>query len=109
MPGRKIRDAADARACLKAARSARGKSRAQWAREHGIDGRSLNAWHVNLSRRGKRAGGGKTRLVELVASPVAQPRRPAQYVVRYGELSIELDDHFNEQTLRRLLEVVAGC
>lgn len=47
MAGRKIEDEAEARSCLKAA-VASGEGRAVWARRHGIDGRSLNAWRVNL-------------------------------------------------------------
>lgn len=109
MPGRKIRDEVDARACLKAARAARGKSRAQWAREHGIDGRSLNAWRMNLGSRGGPAGTRtKARLVELVPA-TAPAAGPARYVVHCGELSVEVDDRFEEHTLRRLLEVVTGC
>ena len=44
---RKIVDARDARACVKAARTA-GLSLGAWARRHGVDGRSLHAWSVNL-------------------------------------------------------------
>ncbi len=32
-----------------------GRSAGEWARAHGIDGRSLNAWKVNLARRGTTA------------------------------------------------------
>jgi transposase-like protein len=107
MAGRKIRDAADARACLAAAKAQRGMSRARWAREHGIDGRSLNAWRVNLER-GSAARPKRTplRLVELVPSARVAA---ARYVVRCGQLAIELDEHFDEATLRRLLRVVAAC
>ena len=47
---RKIRDEADAVACIAAARRA-GRETSEWAREHGVDGRSLNAWEANIGRR----------------------------------------------------------
>ena len=50
MAGRKIRDGADARTSLAAAAESK-VSRAEWARQQGIDGRSLNAWRLNLARR----------------------------------------------------------
>jgi hypothetical protein len=49
--GRKITDARDARACLKAVKSS-GVPRAEWARSHGVGGRSLHAWELNLRGRG---------------------------------------------------------
>ena len=49
MAGRRIRDAVDARACLRMM-SVSGLPRAVWARSQGIDGRSLNAWRLNLTR-----------------------------------------------------------
>jgi hypothetical protein len=48
--GRKIRDEADAKVCLAAARAV-GGNRATWARTHGVDARSLNAWRVALDKR----------------------------------------------------------
>jgi transposase-like protein len=81
--------------------------RAEWARRHGIDGRSLNAWRVNLSRGGRAgAAAARVRLVELV--PAAEPA-PVRYVVRCGDLAVEVDEHFDDATLLRLLRVVASC
>ena len=73
--GRKITDARDARACLKALKSS-GLARGEWARAHGIDGRSLHAWERNLARRGQ-AMEQSPRLVELV------PARDSRPAVRY--------------------------
>ena len=42
---RKIEDETEARRCLRAAKLA-GYSAGEWARAHGIDGRSLNSWKV---------------------------------------------------------------
>jgi transposase-like protein len=53
MEARKIVDDADARRCL-AAVAASGRPRATWAREHGVDARSLNAWRITLARRDAR-------------------------------------------------------
>lgn len=107
MAGRKIRDAADARACLSAAARARGMTRAEWAREHGIDGRSLNSWRVNLERgSAKPTKKRRVRLVELVAAP---PVQPVRYVIRLGDVAVEFDQHFDDATLRRVLQVVAAC
>jgi len=78
-----------------------GLERATWAREHGIDGRSLQAWHLNLRRRSA-----EPRFVELVPRI---PVEPTRYVLRLGDLSLELDDGFEETTLRRLLSVLASC
>ena len=108
MAGRKIRDAEDARACLAAA-AASGLSRIAWARSQQIDGRSLNAWGLNLTRRGQRGRQGQrqVQLVELVAGPPTAER--ASYVIRRGELSVEVDEQFDSATLRRLLDVIAQC
>ena len=111
MAGRKIRDVADARACLAAVKATRGKSLGQWARERGIDGRSLSAWRSNLARGAKgrrRPRRRRVRLVELIAAP-APTALAARYVVRCGKLAVEVDGQFDEATLRRLLGVVAAC
>lgn len=46
----KIDNQRDARRCLRAAERP-GLTAGEWAREHGIDGRSLNAWRMNLALR----------------------------------------------------------
>ena len=104
MAGRRIRDATEARACLSAARTS-GMERSEWAREHGIDGRSLNAWRLNLERAHLpgRSGAG-VRLVELVAAS-----SPSQYVIRFGGFAVEVDEDFDDATLHRLLRVVSAC
>jgi len=109
MAGRKIRSAADARVCLAAAEAARDMSRAEWAREHGIDARSLNVWRVNLGRRGTAAATvQRGRLVELIPA-LGSAEASVRYVVRCGELAMEVDERFDEATLSRLLRVVTAC
>lgn len=74
MAGRKIFNEQDARRGLAAGRASRG-GLAGWARAHGIDGRSLNAWRVNLQRRGvPRVRTAAPKLVELV--PTDAPGAP---------------------------------
>jgi hypothetical protein len=68
--GRKIRDSRDARACLDRVKSS-GGSRAERARAHGIDGRSLHGWERNLARRGQVVEP-SPRIVELVPAPVSR-------------------------------------
>jgi len=108
MAGRKIRNAADVET-LKRDAAAAGVPLVQWARERGVDGRSLRAWILNTEGR-RRADSERvargTELVELVA---VNDGRPACYVVRVGDIAIELGDGFCETTLRRLLEVVLSC
>jgi hypothetical protein len=81
MSQRKIRTADDARACLAAAQAS-GLPRAAWARAHGIDARSLNAWRLNLAR-----GAGKTATSQTTplrirylspSSPNSRKRWPSQ-------------------------------
>ena len=103
MARRKIRDEADALRCL-AEVDASGLALAEWARHNGVDGRSLNAWRMNLRRR---QGGPRPRLLELV--PRVAPVRAARYVVRCGELAVEVGEDFDDDTLYRLLRVVAAC
>lgn len=107
-PLRKIVDEKDARACLlSVARS--GETLRAWAQRHGVDGRSLHAWHRNLSRRSSSAPPRKeARLVELVRVS-SMPRSPQRYLVHVGEASVEVGDEFDDQTLRRLLEILRAC
>lgn len=46
-------------------------------------------------------------LVELV--PTMTSAREPRYVVRLGEVRVELGDDFDPRTLRRLLEVLRAC
>jgi len=123
MAGRKIKDAKDARRCVSAAETS-GLTSTEWARQQGIDARSLHAWRMNLKlgkkpRRSKKASAkstsskrpGPARMVELVprvsvSGPIATR---ARYAVRCGELSIEFGEDFEDETLRRLVRVIASC
>jgi hypothetical protein len=102
MEARKVRDADDARWCLSAV-AASGMPRAAWARSPGVDARSLNAWRLTLERRSER---GPTRFVELV--PRVSARSPV-YRVRCGDFIVETETDFDDESLLRLLRLVAAC
>jgi hypothetical protein len=104
MPGRKVRDAADARACLEAVAQA-DMDRAAWARAHGVDARSLNAWRLALTRH-ERPSPPRLDFVELVAEV---PRSAPPFLVHAGPYTVEVDAAFDASALRRLLGVVASC
>jgi transposase-like protein len=103
---RKLRSEQDGRRCV-AAMKASGLSRREWARQHGVDGRSLYAWEKKVGSdepdpvRERLAG-----LVELIPALGAEEGR---FVVQCGRFAVEVDAHFDEATLGRLLKVVAAC
>ena len=116
---RKIEDERDARACLSAVRAAGGHI-GTWARAHGVDGRSLNAWRENLSRASAGRRGDRPerrprtqvsptspRLVEIVAAPSAPSA--ARYAMRIGAATVEFGDDFREETLRRVVAMLRSC
>ncbi|HEX5449666.1 MAG TPA: hypothetical protein VFW85_06370 [Gaiellaceae bacterium] len=104
---RKIEDARDARACVKAARAA-GLSLGAWARRHGVDGRSLHAWSVNMARASSTTAiVAKPRLVELV--PTSAPRGSARYILRVSDAVVEVGDDFCDETLARVVRVLRAC
>ena len=111
MAGRTIRDERDARTCLEAVQAA-GLSRMEWARAHGIDGRSLYAWEKKLGQGQLKRRRGRGRLVELIpamGSGSGSGNGQTRYLIRCGQLAVEVDAQFDEQTLTRLLRVVVGC
>lgn len=109
---RKINNQHEARRCLKAAERA-GLTAGEWAREHGIDGRSLNAWRMNLARRtpAKQRTDLEPRLVELVpmAVPVLGPGSDPRYLVRIRDITIEFGADFHEESLVRLVRALHAC
>jgi len=97
---RKIEDESEAKAVLAAAAAA-GVSPGEWAREHGVDGRSLDRWRGRLSR-----GAHLPTLVELVPSTTSSSRR---VVVRVGDAEVELDGDFDEAALARVVRALRSC
>jgi hypothetical protein len=116
---RKINDEAEARRCLEAAERA-GSTPAAWARERGIDGRSLHAWQLNFARgaRAKSRGQGPnsevaTRaLIELVpvsSPPVRAASSGGRYVLEVSGARVEFGDDCSAATLRRVVEALRSC
>jgi hypothetical protein len=100
---RKVRDVADARQLL-AELDRSNLTLADFAHSKGVDGRSLNMYRLNLE---DKPTTDTLQLVELV--PSAPQPRPSKYVVRYGPLAVEFDEHFDDAVLTRLLRVVTSC
>ncbi len=116
---RRIDDELEARRCLRAMETA-GRPLAEWCREQGTDGRSLNALWVNLARRGSQSAKSQPRrkrtglaggLVELVRAPTAMTdsTRSARYVLEVGSVRVEFGDDFREETLARVMSVLRAC
>ena len=118
---RKIADETEARRCLRAARLA-GLNAGEWARARGIDGRSLNAWRMNLAGRATprttappgrptTARPGALALVELVpaAASAKDVAGGGRYVLDVAGARLEFDDHCSVATLRRVLEALRPC
>ncbi len=110
---RKIEGEADARRCLAAVARAGGDLGA-WTRAHGVDGRSLNLWRMNLARRpSPRAKTTALKpaalsMVELVPSPAAVTLG-RRYVLEVAGARIELGNDFDELTLGRVLRALRSC
>jgi transposase-like protein len=115
---RKITDELDAQRCLAAARRAGGGVGA-WARANGVDGRSLNAWRMNLARRGltrrsssassptKAPVHSRAAVVELIPAP--RSSTGGRYAVHVGATRVEFGDDFDPATLRRIVEALRAC
>jgi transposase-like protein len=108
MERRKISGEAEARRALKAIARA-GVSIRTWAREHGVDGRSLHAWEMTLTRRAPGAARPPRRIAALVELVPASPVSSARYVMRAGEVSFEFGDDASEEMLRRAVGALRSC
>jgi hypothetical protein len=74
-----------------------------WCGARGINWYSLNAY-------GGRGVEAPTAFVELAVGPVPEAAAEARYRICLGDdIGIEVDDHFRDDTLRRLIGVVASC
>ena len=109
---RKVRDQAEAHEFLGRLADS-NMELPEFCARHGIDGRSLNCWRLNLERQQDvgvppptRAPEG-LRLVEVL--PATAPQPPATYRVHVLDVVVEVDDSFHEDTLARLIRAVARC
>ena len=117
--GRKIEDEREAVRCLRAAER-RGLSAGDWARAHGVDGRSLHAWQMNLARRGSSAPAVRRKpkakmkrsaraLVELVPTVARIGPGLGRYALVVGGARVEFGDDVSVATLQRVLEALRSC
>lgn len=116
--GRKIETESEAWRCLRVATRG-GLSAGEWARAHGIDGRSLQAWKVNLERREAsarprrrkpKAAATARALVELVpAAPSVAAAGRGRYVLEVARARVEFGDDVSDATLHRVLEALRSC
>ena len=114
--GRRIADEAEARRCIRAAERA-GQRAGEWARVHGVDGRSLRAWRLNLERRQTPAVA--KRRAPKVAPPASAlveliPREPAggthaRYLLEVDGARLAFGDDVSADTLRRVLQALRSC
>ncbi len=114
---RKVEDERDAVGCLRAAERL-GLSPGDWAREHGVDGRSLHAWQMNLARRGTSSPTKRRRkarsvaahaLVELVPAVTQVATGAGRYALVIGGARLEFGDDVSVTTLRRVFEALRSC
>lgn len=81
-----------------------GERMSRWCGERGISWYSLSAYKGWLTTRRD----GEVDFAELVVEAAPEPP-PARYRVEVGAFVVEVDDHFQTETLRRLLWTVARC
>lgn len=107
--GRRVRDEGEARAAL-AELGASGLSLGEWARQRGLQGRSLHAWRLILDHKRKgRSPRSDVRFVEFLAPVPPQPKIEPVYVIHVGALRVDVRGDFDADVLRRLVAVVASC
>src|SRR5262245_45990645 len=103
--GRKVRDAAEARALLEAWATS-GQPMAAWCKEQGINWYSLSAYKGWPGRKGED-------FVEVETTSRVRPAQTAVPACRYrvvrGACVVEVDADFDDAVLLRLLRVVAAC
>ena len=105
--GRKVRDTKEAMALL-AKWSTSGERMSEWCESRGISWYSLSAYQG--WQRARTRGASLVEVVTTVDEPVERPDvSPARYRIVLRDCAVEIDDNFDDDTLRRLLHVVASC
>jgi hypothetical protein len=107
MPGRESQDLADVRQRLEALRRS-GLSLAAWSQANGIDGRSLGCWAIHERLRTLPQVPPPPRspfqIVELVPTP--NSKSPQRYIIRHGDLAVEVDENVDTDKLRRIFSAL---
>jgi len=102
--GRMVRSQAEAFELL-AEFEASGERISDWCAARSINWYSLNAYQSRRAIAGTR----ESEFVELTVATSSVPAETARYQVRVCGVEIEVDDQFREDTLVRLLGVLATC
>jgi hypothetical protein len=99
-----VRDRAEA-ADLLGEWQASGARMSDWCRARGLNWYSLNAYRG----RGVVPVDPEPQFVELTLATPPVMTAPGRYHVRLDGIEVEVDDNFREDTLVRLLGVLAAC
>lgn len=105
MPGRKVRDEADAKVLLDAMEASR-LSVADFAARYDVDGRSLQCWKHNFARRARSEQTETVRFVELVTT---KQTVAATYRMHVADVTLELSADFDDEVVLRLLDLARAC
>ena len=81
-----------------------GQALPEFCSERGLDGRSLQCWRLNLMKKSQPTETPSPRGLRLVE--FALPAAQSSYRLLVGDITIEVDDAFREDTLSRLLDVM---
>ena len=90
-----------------------GEPMSRWCAARGLNRYSLSAYKGWLATRWGVEPGGAVAFAEVVINE-PEPVETfvpigSRYRVEVGDVVVEVDDHFQDTTLRRLLQVVASC
>lgn len=102
--GRNVRDRSEA-AELLAGWESSDERMSDWCSARGINWYSLNAY----LGRGVVPACTEVEFVELTVAPPPAMQAVGRYRILVGDIDVEVDDYFREDTLVRLLRVVAAC
>jgi hypothetical protein len=103
-PGRKLRNAEEAREALEAAER-EGLSRVAWAHANDVNARSLNAWRLVLGRKPRAALG----WVEVVTKSDRPTPPSSGCSLHLGDVVLHVDPGFDDDTLVRVLRAIRRC
>lgn len=88
-----------------------GEPMSSWCAARGLSWYSLSAHKGWLATRRDSEPCGEVAFAEVVLEESLQTVVPTggRYRVKLGDVVVEVDEHFQDTTLRRLLRVVASC
>ena len=85
-----------------------GQSISAWCLEHGISRHTFYARRrkVLAAEDDQVQASPKEETRSLVRIPVSCPQQPERFIIRSGEISIDIPESFSEEALKRLLKVI---